>query len=315
MKSVLYMAMKNGLVYSIIAGLSVVNVPVYSLAAAVEQVDIDPALQQADNDTIETALDDPAAQTQLVDIDNDANSVPKQQLEPITVDDNPGEIETPQEEAVVIDNDTGMVQTALTEPVVIDNDASETVTEQEDPVVIDNDEGMTLEETAPIVVETIPEIDDSEPVDGMTMLYIVGGATLALGAVVLMGSSSGGSDDSGGSVTPSPDPDPIAPPVGPNMNGDWSGFLQLKQRGSEGYQGIVASIVHQGNSIRVSTSSTLDYGRYFNGTISSSGYILMYDSITGEDWTTHKGNASSRQMDMYDYVNNFKDLDRMLLTR
>ena len=131
-------------------------------------------------------------------------------------------------------------------------------------------------------------------------------------------SSSSNSSSSSSSSYPEdlpPVPEPTSV-VGPNLNGsDWTGYLDIEETGNEGYQRISARIDHSGSSVQIYTSSTLNYGRKFSGTISSSGYMLMYDSVTGEDWTTHKGNARSGSVDLYDYVNDFDDLDRMYLSR
>jgi hypothetical protein len=136
-------------------------------------------------------------------------------------------------------------------------------------------------------------------------------------------STSGTSSTSSTSSSSSPSYPEGLPPVpeatsvvGPNLNGsNWTGFLDIEDRRHEGYQSISARIDQSGSSVQIYTSSTLDYGRKFSGTISSSGYMLMYDSITGEDWTTHRGNASSRRVDLYDFVNNFDDMDMMKLNR
>lgn len=196
-------------------------------------------------------------------------------------------------------------------------------------------------QTESTIDETDPAEEDSESVDGLTMLYI-GGAIAGVAALAIaLGSSSGSSgpaipppdptpppsEPTPTPPSPSPDPDPPSlpsppsdpstnPPVGPDLNGtNWSGFLEIKDSRYKGYQFISAKIIHSGSAVQINTSSTLHYGRQFNGTISSSGYMLMYDSISGEDWTTHKGNASTNRVDLYDYVNWFKDLDRMKLTR
>ena len=212
-----------------------------------------------------------------------------------------------------------------------------------DPVF---DQKESKEDTAETEHQEESTVDEADPgkedpgsVDGLTMLY-VGGAVAAVGALAIAVGSSSGSSDPGTpppelTPTPSeptppssdPDPDPPSlpdpppdpstnPPVGPDLNGsDWTGFLDIKDSRHKGFQAISASIIHSGSSVQIKTSSTLDYGRQFNGTISSSGYMLMYDSISGEDWTTHKGNASTKSVDLYDYVNWFKDLDRMKLSR
>jgi len=168
-------------------------------------------------------------------------------------------------------------------------------------------------EEAPAFVVTDPSVtvDTGEGVDGMTLLYI-GGAVglLAVGAMAL-GGGSGSSSDSG----PTPLP-PTTPVVGPNINGsNWGGYLNIKDTRAQGFQNITATIVQNGSAVQITTSSTLMYGRMFNGSIKANGFMKMYDSVTGEDWTTHYRNATATSVDLYDYVNGLKDLDRMLLVR
>ena len=160
-------------------------------------------------------------------------------------------------------------------------------------------------------VESEPAGED-ETIDGMTMLY-VGGAigVIALGAVALSGGSGGGSSDSAGSL-----PAPTVAPVGPDLNGsDWGGFLSIHDMLHVGYQTISATIRHSGRAVEILTTSNLDYGQYFSGSISSSGHMLLYDSVTGEDWTTHAAAATANRVDLYDFVDNYKDTDQMLLVR
>jgi hypothetical protein len=52
------------------------------------------------------------------------------------------------------------------------------------------------------------------------------------------------------------------------------------------------------------------------GNIAPDGFMKLYDQRTGEDWTTHYGNATSTKIDLYDFVdNNYNDVDRILLQR
>jgi len=173
-----------------------------------------------------------------------------------------------------------------------------------------NTTSITTEEPPFVVNDPAVTVDTGEGVDGMTMLYIGGAIGLvAIGAVALGG---GGGSSSDSEVAPLP---PTTSVVGPNLNGNWAGFLELKNTQATGYQNITATIVQSGTSVQISTSSTLLYGRLFNGRINSRGDMLMYDSITGEDWTTHYSKATTNSVDLYDYVNGLKDLDRMLLGR
>lgn len=153
--------------------------------------------------------------------------------------------------------------------------------------------------------------EDTESIDGLTMLYIGGAVAGAAVLAVALGSGSSTSD------SPVPPPElPTIPIVGPDLRGTgWTGTLNIKDQRYKGFQAISAKIAQRGSNVQIDTSSTLYYGRQFNGTISSNGYMLMYDSISGEDWTTFRDNATSTKVDLYDYVNDFDDLDRMYLSR
>lgn len=105
-------------------------------------------------------------------------------------------------------------------------------------------------------------------------------------------------------------------PVGPDIRGEWSGYIDLigKERES-----VSANVYQNGNYIVITTSSHQKYGQKFIGNIKENGFILAYDQKTGEDWTTHSGPATADRIDLYDYVNiakhGYRDLDRLLLTR
>lgn len=173
-----------------------------------------------------------------------------------------------------------------------------------------NATSITTEEPPFVVSDPSVTVDTGQGVDGMTMLYIGGAVGLvAIGAMAL-GGGSGSSSDSGTNPLP-----PTTPIVGPDLNGNWAGFLDIKNTEAEGYQNITATIVQSGSSVQIATSSTLLYGRLFTGRIDSRGDMIMYDSITGETWTTHYSKATTNNVDLYDYVNGLKDLDRMLLGR
>ncbi len=173
---------------------------------------------------------------------------------------------------------------------------------------------VTSEDPPFVVSDPSVTVDSGDGIDGMTMLYIGGAIGLAaVAAVALGGGGGGGGSSSDSGPTPLP---PTTPVVGPNLNGsDWLGFLDIKNTQAAGYQNVSAIIVHNGSSVQITTSSTLNYGRLFNGRINNSGYMTMYDSVTGEDWTTYYRNATANSVDLYDYVNGLKDLDRLLLNR
>lgn len=192
---------------------------------------------------------------------------------------------------------------------------AEVIWHEPEPVAADAVNSTVYESARPVVVPAPVATESAELIDDdMTMLFIAGGAA-ALGAAVLIGNNSGGSDSGQAvaSVEPEPEPEPETPLVGPDMNGEWGGQLILNDKEHRGYQSVTASVVHEGSSVKITTSGTLDYGNYFSGTISSGGYMYMYESVTGQVWTTHKGNARSNKMELYDYVNNFQDYDELFL--
>ncbi len=165
-----------------------------------------------------------------------------------------------------------------------------------------------LEDPPFVVSEPSVKVDEGEGIDGMTMLYA--GGAIGIAAIAIAAFAGGGSSGSSSS------PPPSTPPVGPDLNGsNWLGFLDIKDSRSVGYQNISATILQNGSVVQINTSSTLDYAHQFNGSIDGNGYMLMYDSVTGEDWTTHYSKATAGTVDLYDYVNDFTEMDRMLLNR
>jgi hypothetical protein len=109
---------------------------------------------------------------------------------------------------------------------------------------------------------------------------------------------------------------PNSPPIGPDLRGSWSGYIDLVGKDRES---VTATVHQNGTYIVITTSSHQSYGRKFIGNIKESGFILAYDQTTGEDWTTHSGPATENRIDLYDYVNiekhGYHDLDRLLLER
>ena len=191
----------------------------------------------------------------------------------------------------------------------VDQKKSAFVSEEEKSKDEEKTETESQEKSSADVTDTLSE--DTESIDGLTMLYIGGAVAGAAVLAAALGSSSSTSDP----IVPPPEL-PTIPIVGPDLRGTgWTGTLNIKDQRYKGFQAISAKIAQRGSSVQIDTSSTLYYGRQFNGTISSSGYMLMYDSISGEDWTTHRGNATSTKVDLYDFVNDFNDLDRMYLSR
>ncbi len=153
-----------------------------------------------------------------------------------------------------------------------------------------------------------PEVETTSST-GKWLLY--GGLTAAgvgILAVAIGSSDSGGSSSS--ATTPAIDP------VGPDISGsDWVGTLTITNEGNEGSESVTSVITHSGESVTISTSSSLAYGQYFSGHSNESGYLTVRDSATNKIWTTHKGNDSGTLIQLYDYVNNDTTFDTLFLVR
>lgn len=168
-----------------------------------------------------------------------------------------------------------------------------------------------------------------------TLIY--GGlGVAAVAAVVAVAASGGGSDSESDSIDttttttpttekktieksttkikrPSDTNPPNTDPVGPDLRGsDWHGYLDVVHGSKES---VSASVKQNGNYIVITTSSNQSYGKKFIGNTTSSGRIEAYDQNSGEIWSTDKGNASKNRIDLYDYVDNYKDLDHLALER
>ena len=158
--------------------------------------------------------------------------------------------------------------------------------------------------------------------DTSPLVYIGAGAAVA--AAIGLAAASGGSSDSdsstsgeggGGSAGGSGERSvkPTTEPKNATLWGDnWSGRLLLINGRSEP---VTAVIYQNGAQIEIVTSTSQRYGKRFVGSVSSSGHMRMIDQTTGELWTTFMGPANSTRIDLYDYVNNFQDLDNLKLTR
>jgi len=118
------------------------------------------------------------------------------------------------------------------------------------------------------------------------------------------------------SKTPKDTNQPDSQPVGPDIRGGWSGYIDLIGKEKES---VTATVYQNGNYVVITTSSHQKYGQKFIGNIKENGFILAYDQRTGEDWTTHSGPATKKRIDLYDYVNiakhGYRDLDRLHLER
>lgn len=180
-----------------------------------------------------------------------------------------------------------------------------------------NKDATITSEEPPFIVSDPSETTVSGGIDGMTWLYIGGAIGVAAIAAVALGAGGSGGSSSDSGVDPVPQPtQPTTPVVGPDLNGsNWSGYLEIIDDSARGRQNITATVVQSGSSITINTSSTLAYGHRFDGRIRSNGNMLVYDSITGEDWTTHVGSTTANHIDLYDYVNDKRNVDRMVLNR
>lgn len=161
---------------------------------------------------------------------------------------------------------------------------------------------------AEIITTPLPE----ETTTSDTNNWLLYGGVTAVGVGIL--ALAIGSSDSGSSSSSTVDSG--VDPVGPSIAGsDWLGTLNITQVGDEGNQGVSAVITQSGESITITTSSSLSYGQYYFGHTSASGYITVKDSTTNKIWTTHRGNASTNSIHLYDYVNDETSFDTLFLVR
>jgi len=146
---------------------------------------------------------------------------------------------------------------------------------------------------------------------GHTLLYAgVGIAAIAAGVAI----AAGGSGGSSSSETTTEAEKPKVEPVGADIGGDnWHGRLVLKDSGYK--EDVTATVVQTGSRLVITTSSVQKYGKSFSGSINRSANITVRDQNTGQDWTTHYTKARWNMIDLYDYVHNFHDLDRLYLER
>jgi len=156
-----------------------------------------------------------------------------------------------------------------------------------------------------------PENKKSGNANQRTLLYVGGGVAAAAALALAL---SGGGGGSGSDPEPEPEPPPpTVRPVGVDLAGDnWAGYLDLVN----GTRELITAVVYQnGSEIRITTTATQRYGKSFVGKIFSNRQMRLIDQTTGETWTTWNGPAFPTQIDIYDYVNNFTALDRLVLKR
>lgn len=200
------------------------------------------------------------------------------------------------------------------------------------------------EDDNPVIEDefSAPEPEESTSSNKTTWLVIGGAAVIGLGALALGGGGGGGSsddqaltvetistetdssssddeddddDDDDDSSDDFTDDDSSSTYTGPDLNGGgWNGYVNLVNYGNENVS-ISATVSQDGRSITISTNSPFSYAKSFRGTISDGGYIKVKDQSTGETWTTHSGSASASHFAIYDYVNDFTDLDKLEVSR
>jgi len=142
-----------------------------------------------------------------------------------------------------------------------------------------------------------------------TLLYAGVGIAAAVGIAVAAGSSGGSS-----SSEPEPEPEPTKPPVGADLNGtNWHGTLTLAETNVK--ESVTATVKQNGTALEITTSSTQKYGKKFIGTIDRSAFIKAEDQDTGETWSTFYKTARWNSIDLYDFVDNFHEKDRLILGR
>ncbi len=316
---------KDVIVPVIAANMSICSCSVWAIAAEVEEQTQAREVLKADEgeksivsdteEVVETLPDEQKKEKVVSDTEEAVTVLEDEQNKEEVVSDTEeavAALEDEQKKEEVATDTEEAVQVLQDEQKKVELDATATKSENEEVV-----------EEPFVASDPAVTVDSGEGVDGMTMLYIGGGiaAVAGIGALAFGGGSGGSSTTTTTTTTDSSsststDSSSSTSLVGPNLNGsNWSGYLNLKDNRAEGYQNITASIVHEGAAVQITTTSTLKYGQQFSGRISSNGYMLLYDSVTGEDWTTHYSNAVSTQIDLYDYVNNLTELDRMFLGR
>lgn len=92
--------------------------------------------------------------------------------------------------------------------------------------------------------------------------------------------------------------DPNAPPVGPDITGEWSGVYQ--DPGGPAIP-ISATIQQNGSSIFVETSMP-EIGRLLTGTMNEKGHAFLEDSFNGDTWSTVAGTVTPNSVDFIDYA-------------
>lgn len=147
-----------------------------------------------------------------------------------------------------------------------------------------------------------------------TLIYGGIAAAAVVGAVALAAGSSGGGSSSTAEEEKTATAEPTKDPVGADLNGtNWVGSLTLADDGVR--EAITATVRQNGSDLEITTSTSKGYGRKFIGTIEEDAYIEVEDQDTGEIWSTHFDKARWNMIDLYDYVHNLQEFDRLYLER
>jgi len=180
-------------------------------------------------------------------------------------------------------------------------------TAEQAPTLSDQKKKTVVSEKKTVVVSTDPQVSKTESMDGMTWLYI-GGAVAGVAVLAAALGAGGSTDSDSGSSTAQ-----TTTPVGPNLHGsDWGGTLTI----TRGTQGVTATVVHNGASVNITTSTNMSYGRNFTGSSTSSGHLRLRDTTTGQTWTTFGGPASSSKISIFDIQRpGGNDYDKLKLLR
>ncbi|MBP7276532.1 MAG: hypothetical protein KBA51_10065 [Kiritimatiellae bacterium] len=91
--------------------------------------------------------------------------------------------------------------------------------------------------------------------------------------------------------------DPNAPPIGPDISGEWSGTYQ--DPGGPVIP-LSATIVQNGSDVFIMTSMS-DVGRLMTGSMNADGYIFLQDANDGETWSAAHTPTSNR-LELIDYA-------------
>ena len=158
-----------------------------------------------------------------------------------------------------------------------------------------------------VPVDTAPkEVPQEKKSNTSTYVYAGLGIAAAVGLVAAIGGGGGGSSSS--STTP-----PTVEPVGADIAGtNWSGKLLLANGKTAN---VTATVYQSGSVVRITTNSTLEYGKQYSGTISKDAIISVSDQTTGIAWTTKNGAATWNSIDLFGLAAGTTAYDELLLYR